>query len=277
MADEFSTTTENTNISFHKLNGRTVTTQKLSKIPKSTRICKRILDLIFILPMMIFFLPLLTMLSIGYLISFIFYPQDRGPIFFRVFRKTRGRLFVIYKFRLSRMDWLKSRTLSEEQINNIAAHLNPDERQKFRDNQLYWLEDSGNEKTKFGRILKKIYLDELPQVLNILKGEMTLVGPRPFALYDARNMPDEGGKVLFDGQKFEYSFKEKMVSGLTGYYQLNKDERALENYKQFMIEGIKLDQKYFEELVSKNCIKVVLNDLSIIFRTIAIIWQAKGI
>ena len=227
--------------------------------------------------MMIFFLPLLMMLALAYWISFIFCPQDRGPIFFRVFRKTRGRLFVIYKFRLFRMDWLKSRTMPDERINNILTHLRPEEKQKFQDNPLYWLEDSGKEKTKFGKILKKIYLDELPQVLNILKGEMTLVGPRPFALYDFRNLPDENGNILSDGQKFDYSFKEKMVSGLTGYYQINKDERALEDYKQFMREGIKLDQKYYEELVSKSCLKIVLGDLSIIFRTLGIIWQAKGV
>ena len=92
-----------------------------------------------------------------------------------------------------------------------------------------------------------------------------------------RNLPDEGGKIVIDGKKYDYSFKDELVSGLTGYYQLNKDERALENYTQFIIEGIELDNRYYQELKRNSCLKMMLADVSIIFKTLLIVWQAKGV
>ncbi|OQX95667.1 hypothetical protein B6I21_04205 [candidate division KSB1 bacterium 4572_119] len=250
---------------------------KTNAIPKSTKVCKRLLDLLFIVPTMIIVLPVLILLSIVYLITFIFIPDDRGPIFHRVFRKSQGRLFVIYKFRLSRFDWLKSQKLDDDTKSEIENLLNPEERSWFQNNPLYWFEDAGKAKTVFGSFLKKFYLDELPQMLNILKGDMTLVGPRPFGITDFRNLPNKNNKITIDGKEYDYSFKDKMVSGLTGYYQLNKDERALENYTRFIVEGIELDNKYYNELQTKNCLQIMAADLIITFKTLAIVFDAKGV
>jgi len=250
---------------------------KPAKIKTSNRISKRILDLFIIFPIFVIVLPLFFILCLGCVITMIFFPKDRGPIIHKVFRKTKGRLFVIYKFRISRVSFLKTKTLEPGIKVKIESLLNPVEKKWFLQRPEYWHEDFGEEKTFFGGFLKKFYLDELPQVFNILKGDMTFVGPRPFGISDVRNLYNEDGTFDFGGEQIDYKFKDELTSGLTGYYQLNKNYRALEDYNRFILEGVDLGRKYHEELSRLNCLRVILLDLSIIFRTFAVIRRGEGV
>lgn len=247
------------------------------QIPRSVYRCKQVLDLVVIFPVLILVFPLFLVLYVSYFISMIFFPRDRGPIIHKVFRKSKGRLFLIYKFRVSTMGFLNSQKMSPEVKARVESLLSPDELERFRNNPQFWTEDTAKDKTRFGAFLKKFYLDELPQIFNIFKGDMSLVGPRPFALTDARNLFDENGYVEFAGKKFYYKFKDDLKSGLTGYYQLNKDYRALENYQRFMAEGVELDKKYHDDLTKSNCLKIMLLDISIIFRTFLVVFRGEGI
>lgn len=239
--------------------------------------CKRIFDLIIIFPIFIVALPIFLILILKYAISMVFLPKDRGPIIHKVFRRTKGRLFLIYKFRVYRIDESKNKNLHKTTLLKIENSLTETDKKRFRENQRYWFEDRGKEKTFFGGLLKKFYLDELPQIVNIVKGDMTFVGPRPFALYDPRNLYDEIGHVYLYGKKTYYQFKDDLPAGLTGFYQLNKDYRAIEDYQRFMFEGIELDKKYHEKLSGTNCLHVVLLDLSIMIKTFAVIIRGEGI
>lgn len=106
---------------------------------------------------------------------------------------------------------------------------------------------------KIGRILRKLSLDELPNLINIIKGEMVFVGPRP-ALYnqdDLMQLRIEAGV-------------EHLKPGITGWAQINgRDEISLE-------EKVKLEKEYLEK-------KSFFFDLNIIFKTFTNVFASKGV
>jgi lipopolysaccharide/colanic/teichoic acid biosynthesis glycosyltransferase len=122
-----------------------------------------------------------------------FSPRDRGPLLYREPRISRGRRFELLKFRTLRADVLRG----------AAAHA----RLLERDPQnLTW---AGR------RVLKPWYLDELPQLLNVLRGDISLVGPRPW--------PPE----LVEAQVAEgRDYRNRIVAGLTGPAQVTKASRG---------------------------------------------------
>ena len=102
------------------------------------------------------------------LIAALVYADSPGPIFFKQWRVGyRGQLFQIMKFRTMRFD--------AEQLHHQVMGQQAGLHKLANDPRM----------TKIGRWLRKYSLDELPQLFNVLRGEMSLVGPRPWALYDA--------------------------------------------------------------------------------------------
>jgi len=113
---------------------------------------KRIFDILFGLILLSILSPLLLIIVLGIKVG------SKGPALFSQRRIGRNnKEFVLYKFRSMRTD-----------APNVATHL---------------LKDSKSYITPFGKFLRKSSLDELPQLLNIIKGDMTFIGPRP-ALYN---------------------------------------------------------------------------------------------
>jgi O-antigen biosynthesis protein WbqP len=153
----------------------------------------------------------LVILSPVFLILIIMIKLDsKGPVLFKQKRigihKTH---FYILKFRSMRIDTPK----------DMPTHLleNPDQ----------WL-------TKIGRVLRKTSLDELPQIINILKGEMSIIGPRP-ALWNQYDLIEERDKYGANG----------VPVGLTGWAQINgRDEISIE-------EKSRLDGEYVEKMGMK--------------------------
>jgi lipopolysaccharide/colanic/teichoic acid biosynthesis glycosyltransferase len=124
---------------------------------------KRVMDLVFVLPVLVFASPLLILLYA--LIKFL----DPGPALFTQLRVGRdGQQFIVYKFRTMRVD-------AEERLQQVLKS-DPCKAaewakyQKLRDDPRV---------TVLGRFLRKSSVDELPQLLNILRGEMSVIGPRP--------------------------------------------------------------------------------------------------
>ena len=112
---------------------------------------------------------------------------DKGPVFFKQERLTiGGKIFYVYKFRSMYVD------AEKDGVARLASQ---------HDDRI----------TPVGKIIRKVRLDELPQLLNVLKGDMSLVGPRPerpeIAAAYAEEMP-------------EFSFRLKVKAGLTGYAQV---------------------------------------------------------
>ena len=180
------------------------------------------LSRLFALFLLIFFLPIFLFVSLAIFI------EDGFPIFFT--QKRVGinyTFFNIYKFRS-----MKKNTP------NVATPLleNPDQ---------YLL--------KIGKFIRKISLDELPNLINIVKGQMVFVGPRP-ALY---NQDDLMTLRIANGV-------DKLKPGITGWAQINgRDEISIN-------DKVKLEQEYLQK-------KSVFFDIEILIKTFTIVIFSKGV
>jgi lipopolysaccharide/colanic/teichoic acid biosynthesis glycosyltransferase len=132
-------------------------------------VVKRILDLGGAGLGLVVFSPLLAALALLIKLT------SRGPVFFRQERAGRGgRPFLLLKFRSMRED----AELRRRELAHLSEMQGPVFKMR-RDPRITWL----------GRILRRSSLDELPQLLNVLRGEMSLVGPRPLPLDEAAHLP----------------------------------------------------------------------------------------
>jgi len=173
------------------------------------------------------------------LIAAMIHYADRGPVLFRQVRVGRGgRQFVCFKFRSMNMD--SDRALKEH------LEQNPSAAREWRDTQKLTHDPRI---TRIGGFLRKTSLDELPQVFNILLGQMSFVGPRPI-------VPDEIARY---GESFSHCFS--VQPGLTGLWQIGG--RSDCSYAQ----RVALDSRYASEWS-------LLLDAKILIRTVpAVLFQ----
>lgn len=154
-------------------------------IKRSLDIFGAVIGIILTLPVMII------------LLSFYFFGENKGKVFFKQKRIGKnGNEFHIYKFRSMVVD--AERKLKENQ----------DLYKKYVENNFKLEQDEDPRITKFGKFIRKSSLDELPQFINVLKGDMSLVGPRPVVLEEL----DEYGN-----KKTEFL---SVKPGVTGYWQV---------------------------------------------------------
>ncbi|MBW6395364.1 sugar transferase [Thermus sp. SYSU G05001] len=161
-------------------------------LPRNLKL-KRALDLIG--GVMLLF-PFLLVLP---LVAFLLYLEDKGSIFYRHERVGQGgKRFFLLKFRTMRQDG--ERLLSELLVKDPAARAEWETTQKLKDDPRI---------LRIGRFLRRFSLDELPQALNILRGEMSLVGPRPVTEEELKRYGKEAELYL------------KVRPGLTGLWQVS--------------------------------------------------------
>ncbi len=156
-------------------------------LPRSSRFLKRGMDVVGALTLLIFTAPLLTVVAIAIKLD------SRGPVLFRQERiGLWGRRFRLVKFRTMSLDAERLRAgLLAESKDSGWLHLDHDPRV-----------------TRVGRVLRQSSLDELPQLWNVLKGEMSLVGPRPIVPSEDRQL-DGWRRSRID-----------LTPGLTGLWQV---------------------------------------------------------
>lgn len=190
---------------------------------KKYLILKRIIDIILSVIALIILLPFFIIFAI------IIKVESKGPVIFKQERIGKGKKhFKIYKFRTMRTDTPK----------DMPTHMlkNPD---------MYI--------TKFGKFMRKTSIDELPQIINILRGEMSIIGPRP-ALW---NQDD----LIAEREKYNAN---NIRPGLTGWAQVNgRDELE-----------IPIKAKYDGEYVEKMSLWF---DIKIFFKTIIKVFKHEGI
>lgn len=183
-------------------------------------IFKRLLDLVLCIPISIILLPLF------FVIAILIKVYDGGPVLYKQPRLTiDGKVFNIYKFRSMRMD-------SEKEGAQLA---------KKNDDRV----------TPVGKVLRAIHFDEFPQLINIIKGDMSLVGPRP----ERPEIAEQYKQIIP-----EFDFRLKVKAGLTGYAQVYG------KYNTTPYDKLKLDLTYIENYSFWLDIKLLFLTFKILFQ-----------
>lgn len=158
----------------------------------------------------------------------------RGPVFFRETRISRGQEIQLIKFR----------TLNAHALGTLGAG----------PSHIKLLEQAG-ELTRVGGLLRQWYLDELPQLWNIVRGDMFLIGTRPYPV-----------EPYLDELTRGITRKRDMPGGLIGPVQSAKGRGGLE-----------LDAAYWEAFQSASPMRLLLIDIGIVLRSLRVLLEHKGL
>ena len=197
----------------------------------STYVLKRTLDITLSASLIILLSPLFLITAMAIKIN------SRGPVFFHQTRVGKwGRLFTMHKFRSMRIDAdsLKDELMDFNETTGVIFKIKRDPRVTF-----------------VGRIIRKLSIDELPQLWNVFKGDMSLVGPRP--------------PVPREVAEYEYSDRKRLdtTPGITCFWQVS-------GRSQISFEGqVELDIQYIES-------QSFWTDLKILLKTIPAVLLGKG-
>ncbi|MDY4599469.1 MAG: sugar transferase [Candidatus Faecousia sp.] len=184
------------------------------------RVIKRAMDILISAIVLLILSPLMLLIAAAIKL------EDGGPVFFRQKRLTRnGREFDILKFRSMVVD-------AEKYAGAVLAT------------------DNDPRITRVGRIIRPFRLDELPQLINILKGDMSVVGPRP----ERKVIADEYCKDIP-----EFAYRLKVRGGLTGYAQIYG------KYNTSAYDKLRLDLMYIENYSLLLDIKLMILTIRILF------------
>ena len=200
---------------------------------------RRLLDILLAGTMLLALAPLLIAVALAIRID------TGGPSLFRQRRVGRGRReFTMLKFRTMRSD--ADATPHREYVQALIG----DDRGPER-GRLYKL-SVDDRVTRVGRILRSWSLDEVPQLLNVLRGQMALVGPRPVIAYEVEMYPED------------YLRRFDVKPGLTGLWQVSgRNERTYE-------EMVHFDLEYATE-------RSLLGDLRILIKTVPVVLSRQGV
>jgi lipopolysaccharide/colanic/teichoic acid biosynthesis glycosyltransferase len=217
---------------------------KIDRQYRFQQLLKRSIDLAITIPSLLLLTPVLIAIAIAIRLD------SRGSIFFIHQRVgMNGKPFRMYKFRTMKtgasdskyMEYLRQLIASEDPKNEKALPY----RKLTEDPRI----------TQVGRFLRRFYLDELPQLINILKGEMSLVGPRPHVQFEVDHYDNEQRRRL------------SARPGVTGLWQATGKVDSSFN------ELIALDLEYIDNWNLQLDFWIILTTLSVIFRGGEKIWR----
>lgn len=196
-------------------------------MPEWEKKIKRLLDTIIAFVSLIVTMPLIILVGIAIKID------SKGPIFYRQERTGKdGKSFKIFKFR--------------SMIQNAEKNTGP-----------VWSTKDDPRVTRVGKFVRKIRIDEIPQMINVLKGDMSLVGPRPERPFFVEKLSRE---IPY------YKRRLKVKPGITGWAQIkHKYDESVEDVR----EKLRYDLFYIENMSLRM-------DFKILFRTIFVVFFGKG-
>lgn len=182
----------------------------VSGSPRDTRraVSKRIFDLVFASLMLVAFSPLFALLAVAIKL------ESPGPVFFRQRRHGfNNQIIRVWKFR--------------------SMYHNPDAAERMQHQTL----PDDPRVTRLGQLIRMTSIDEIPQLINVLKGEMSIVGPRPHAV----GMTTEEQSV--NSIVGDYAHRHRVKPGITGWAQIN-GSRGPVHTKDLVRERVRLDMEY---------------------------------
>jgi len=190
-------------------------------MPYGSKLFKRVLDIIISALILMFLSPVLIFVVAAIKLS------SKGPVFYKQVRVGRNsKQFNMYKFRSMVKD---------------AEEYGPE-----------WAGENDPRITGVGRLIRKVYLDEIPQLINVLKNEMSIVGPRPERPFFVEKLSSE----------IPYYYKRLSIKpGITGWAQIkHKYDSSLNDVK----EKLKFDFYYIENMSLKLDFKIMVNTFLVI-------------
>lgn len=183
--------------------------------------------------------PVLLLIKIAYVIEGWLLPENKGPMFFSYNAVSGGKVIPKYKIRLIKMKYIDPEGAKRGDWHAFSAEWTPDSR------------------THVGQFVKKFYLDELPQFYSVLKGEMSIVGPRPLAVHHYERDRAQGNVTRF-----------LVRGGLLGLGHVNKGTAEMGKPVY--------EYEYIEQYIKRSSLGLLWLDLWIIWRGINVIVKGGG-
>lgn len=183
--------------------------------------------------------PILLLLKIAYLIEGWLIPENAGPMFFYYNAVSAGKIIPKYKIRLVKTRYIEPEGAKRHDWIAFSAEWTPDSR------------------TWVGSFVKKFYLDELPQFWSVLKGDMSIVGPRPLAVVHYERDRAQGNVTRF-----------LLRGGLLGLGHINKGTAEMGNPVY--------EYEYVDQYLKRTSLGLLGLDLWIIWRGIIVILKGGG-
>lgn len=224
------------NINVHQAEGVPMIGLPPLRLSRSSLLLKRTLDVVGAALGLLIVSPLLLGIALAIKLG------SPGPVFFRQVRMGQGgRTFRIFKFRTMQVDAEERK----DQVRVLSKHI-----AEGGDPRMFKIEDDPRV-TRVGRLVRRLSWDELPQLINVVRGEMSLVGPRPLILEEDDHVVDWRRQRL------------NLKPGITGIWQvLGRDDIPFE-------EMVRLDYLYVTNWS-------LLGDVKLILRTIPILFRSNG-
>jgi lipopolysaccharide/colanic/teichoic acid biosynthesis glycosyltransferase len=203
------------------------------------RFFKLVFDKLVSLSVLIVIAPILILIKIAFLIEGWILPENKGPMFYYYNAISQGKVFRKYKIR----------TFKTKYIDPIKA--------KKADWLAYAQEWNPNSLTYLGIAMKKFYLDELPQFYSVLKGEISIVGPRPLSVMHYERDLNQGNVS-----------RKLLKGGMLGFGHINKGSKEFGNPIY--------EYEYLDFYLKRSSLSLLFFDLCIIWRGIKLILRGGG-
>lgn len=184
--------------------------------------------------------PIFIGLYLAYLIEGLIIPENKGLLFFSYIAASAGKRFHKYKIRLIKTSYIDQEGAKRGDWHAYSAEWTPESR------------------TYVGRFVKKFYLDELPQFYNLLRGDMSVVGPRPLAWHHYQRDLEQGNVN-----------RKLLKGGLLGLGHVMKGTPEMGNPVY--------EYEYIDKYMTLSPLGLLWFDLKIIGKGIKVIFEGKGL